>query len=58
MALPLPLVRAELDTGALVQVSQKGLDDGQDYFVCLRDDEDLPEGARQLYNWLRRQAAR
>jgi DNA-binding transcriptional LysR family regulator len=51
-----PLVQLELDEGSLVQVSTKGLDDGQDYFVCLRVDKDLPKGARQLYNWLRRQA--
>ena len=53
-----PLVRAELDNGSVVQVSQKGLDDGQDYFLSLRADKDLPKGARQLHNWLRRQAMR
>jgi LysR family transcriptional regulator, glycine cleavage system transcriptional activator len=53
-----PLIKDELDEGALVQLSSQGLDDGQDYFLCLREDEDLPKGARQLYQWLRRQPAR
>jgi len=53
-----PLIRNELEAGTLVQLSQKGLDDGQDYFACLRADKDLPKGARQLHSWLRRQAVR
>lgn len=53
-----PLIAAELDAGILVQLSQQGLDDGQDYFLCLREDDNLPRGARQLHQWLRRQSAR
>ncbi|MCC7272750.1 MAG: LysR family transcriptional regulator [Alphaproteobacteria bacterium] len=50
------LVGQDLASGALVQVSRQGLDDGQDYFLCARADVELPPGARQLYAWLRGQA--
>lgn len=52
------LIQHELKEGTLVQLSSRGCDDGQHYFVCLRSDKDLPKGARQLHNWLRKQAVR
>lgn len=52
------LIQDELRAGTLVQLSSKGFDDGQHYFVCLRSDKDLPKGARQLHGWLRKQALR
>jgi DNA-binding transcriptional LysR family regulator len=53
-----PLIQDELKEGMLVQLSSKGFDDGQHYFICLRSDKDLPKGARQLHSWLRKQALR
>jgi len=50
------LIQDELKEGTLVQLSSKGFDDGQHYFICLRSDKDLPKGARHLHNWLRKQA--
>lgn len=52
------LIQDELKEGTLVQLSSKGFDDGQHYFVCLRSDKDLPKGARLLHSWLRKQAVR
>jgi DNA-binding transcriptional LysR family regulator len=52
------LIHAELKEGTLVQLSSKGFDDGQHYFICLRSDKNLPKGARQLHSWLRKQALR
>lgn len=52
------LIQDELKEGKLVQLSSKGFDDGQHYFICLRSDKDLSKGARQLHSWLRKQAVR
>ncbi|KKJ07903.1 LysR substrate-binding domain-containing protein [Burkholderia gladioli] len=52
-----PLIEAELAGGELVQLFDTALDDGRDYYLCTRDDLDLPDGARRLAQWLRVTAA-
>ncbi|WP_186103767.1 LysR substrate-binding domain-containing protein [Burkholderia gladioli] len=52
-----PLIEADLAGGELVQLFDTALDDGRDYYLCTRDDLDLPDGARRLAQWLRVTAA-
>jgi len=40
-----------------VQLFDHALDDGRDYYLCTREDTDLPDGARRLADWLTRMAA-
>ncbi|MGI4861295.1 MAG: LysR substrate-binding domain-containing protein [Janthinobacterium lividum] len=49
-----PLIEQELHSGALVRLFEEALDDGRDYYVCVRTDAELPDGARRLAEWLRR----
>ena len=52
-----PLVERELASGALVKLFDHALDDGRDYYLCTREDADMPDGARRLAEWLRKIAA-
>ncbi|WP_431284584.1 LysR substrate-binding domain-containing protein [Humitalea sp. 24SJ18S-53] len=47
------LIEQELRAGHLVQLSEHGIRDGQDYYLCLRADQDLPPAVHQLAAWLR-----
>jgi LysR family glycine cleavage system transcriptional activator len=49
-----PLVRAELDSGDLVQLFDSELDDGRDYYLCRRAGAELPDGALRLADWILR----
>ncbi|PRH13435.1 LysR substrate-binding domain-containing protein [Burkholderia multivorans] len=51
-----PLVQRELASGELVQLFDHALEDGRDYYLCTREDADLPDGARRLAEWLRKMA--
>jgi DNA-binding transcriptional LysR family regulator len=47
-----PLIRSELAAGTLVQLSDEALNDGRDYYLCVRSDVEMTEGARRLADWL------
>jgi LysR family transcriptional regulator, glycine cleavage system transcriptional activator len=49
-----PLVRRELESGALVQLFNLELDDGRDYYLCRRAGAELPDRALRLAEWLTR----
>ncbi|WP_211855340.1 LysR substrate-binding domain-containing protein [Plastoroseomonas hellenica] len=48
------LLEAELQDGRLLVVSERGVDDGQDYYLCVRSDQNPSPAVRQLAAWLRR----
>jgi DNA-binding transcriptional LysR family regulator len=48
-----PLIERELAAGALIQLSDKELDDGRDYYLCVRSDVEMTDGAARLAMWLR-----
>lgn len=48
------LLEAELRGGQLQVLSERGVDDGQDYYLCIRSDQDPSPAVRQLAAWLRR----
>ncbi|SDR47890.1 transcriptional regulator, LysR family [Paraburkholderia fungorum] len=47
-----PLIERELASGELVRLSEATLDDGRDYYLCMRTDTELPVGARRLAQWI------
>lgn len=47
------LIEEELRAGLLVQLSEHGVDDGQDYYLCTRTDQEQAPLVRQLAVWLR-----
>lgn len=47
------LIEEELRSGRLVQLFERGIGDGQDYYLCLRNTQDLPSAVRQVAAWLR-----
>lgn len=50
-----PLIEDDLRAGRLVQLSERGLEDGQDYHLCVRTAAAPPPApVRQLADWLRR----
>ncbi len=51
------LIGPELAAGTLVVAHPAGLRDGRDYYLCTRDDRDIPLGVRQLIAWLAQAAS-
>lgn len=47
------LIEEELRSGLLVQLSEHGVGDGQDYYLCVRADDEPAPVIRQLAAWLR-----
>ncbi|MBR0654581.1 LysR substrate-binding domain-containing protein [Plastoroseomonas arctica] len=47
------LIEDELRSGRLVQIFARGIGDGQDYYLCLRNTQDLPGVVRQIAAWRR-----
>jgi DNA-binding transcriptional LysR family regulator len=47
-----PLIREAIDMGAMVRLFDMSLDDGRDYYLCMRADSELPDGARRFAEWL------
>lgn len=47
------LIEDEMRSGLLVQLSDQGIADGQDYHLCVRTDRDALPALRQLAAWLR-----
>ena len=52
------LLEREIAAGQLAVLSRRSVSDGQDYYLCVRSDVEAPPAARQLVEWLRRQAMR
>jgi DNA-binding transcriptional LysR family regulator len=49
-----PLIEDDLQAGRLIQLSDRGLEDGQDYYLCVRTAAGPPPPpVRQLAEWLR-----
>lgn len=47
------LIEDELRDGSLMQLSEHGVADGQDYYLCIRADDEPAPIVRQLAAWLR-----
>lgn len=47
------LIEQELRAGQLLVLSEQGVSDGQDYYLCIRTDPDPQPAVRQLAAWLR-----
>ena len=54
-----PLIEKELQSGQLVRLvfnststANAALDDGRDYYLCSRTNNDMPDGARRLFTWI------
>lgn len=53
-----PLIRRYLDSGELVKLWDLPLDDGRDYHLCIRQDSEMTQDGKLLYNWLREESTR
>lgn len=51
-----PLIAPYLESGELVKIFDLPIDDGRDYYLCVRADSDMTEDGKLLQNWLRRAA--
>lgn len=51
-----PLIAPYLESGELVKIFNAPIDDGRDYYLCVRSDTDMTEDGKLLQNWLRRAA--
>ncbi|ONG56056.1 hypothetical protein BKE38_06920 [Pseudoroseomonas deserti] len=47
------LLQQELRDGSLVQLSERGIGNGEDYYLCLRQDGETGAPVRHLAAWLR-----
>lgn len=52
-----PLIAPYLQSGELVKLFDLPIDDGRSYYLCVRQDSEMSEEGRALYNWLRAQSA-
>ena len=52
-----PLIAPYLKSGELVKIFNHTLDDGRDYYLCVRADSEMSEAGRRLQAWLREEAA-
>jgi LysR family transcriptional regulator, glycine cleavage system transcriptional activator len=50
------MIEHEIRSGALTIMGSHYFDDGRDYYLCMREGEDFPEGAKNLVRWLRQEA--
>ena len=51
-----PLIAPYLESGELVKIFDSPIDDGRDYYLCVRADSEMTEDGKLLQNWLRRAA--
>jgi DNA-binding transcriptional LysR family regulator len=51
-----PLIAPYLESGELVKIFDLPIDDGRDYYLCVRADSEMTEDGKLLQNWLRRAA--
>ncbi len=52
-----PLIAPYLASGELVKLSDHAIDDGRDYYLCVRKDSELSIEGANLQDWLKREAA-
>ncbi|QHM75550.1 Glycine cleavage system transcriptional activator [Mixta theicola] len=50
-----PLIRPYLESGELVKLFDLPIDDGRDYYLCVRQDSEMTEEGKRLQSWLRAQ---
>ena len=50
------IVNAYLESGELVKIFDAPIDDGRDYYLCVRQNSDMTEDGKLLQAWLRRAA--
>jgi len=48
------LIEHELSSGTLVQLFDTPLNTGEDYYLCVREEEDLPEPVERVVQWILR----
>jgi len=53
-----PLIAPFLESGELVKLWDLPLDDGRDYYLCIRQDTQMTEDGQLLYSWLHQESAR
>lgn len=51
-----PMIAPYLTSGELVKICDTPIDDGRDYYLCVRQDVEMSPEALQLQQWLRLQA--
>lgn len=51
-----PLIAPYLESGELVKIFDLPIEDGRDYYLCVRSDTEMTEDGKLLQNWLRRAA--
>ncbi len=51
-----PLIAPYLESGELVKIFDAPIDDGRDYYLCVRQDSDMTQDGKLLQSWLRRAA--
>lgn len=51
-----PLIAPYLESGELVKIFDLTIDDGRDYYLCVRSDSEMTEDGKLLQTWLRRAA--
>ncbi|EMX9089499.1 TPA: LysR family transcriptional regulator [Klebsiella oxytoca] len=51
-----PLIAPYLKSGELVKIFDAAIDDGRDYYLCVRQDSEMTPNGKLLQSWLRQQA--
>nr|VUD28561.1 Uncharacterised protein [Raoultella sp. NCTC 9187] len=51
-----PLIAPYLNSGELVKIFDAAIDDGRDYYLCVRQDSEMTPNGRLLQSWLRSEA--
>ncbi|VEB95930.1 Gcv operon activator [Cedecea lapagei] len=51
-----PLIAPYLESGELVKIFDLPIDDGRDYYLCIRQDGEMTQDGRLLQSWLQRAA--
>jgi len=53
-----PLIAPYLNSGELVKLWDLPLDDGRNYHLCIREDSEMTQDGKLLYNWLRTESGK
>jgi DNA-binding transcriptional LysR family regulator len=48
-----PLIAPYLESGELVKIFDMPIDDGRDYYLCVRQDVEMSQDGKLLQSWLR-----
>ncbi|MGG5837631.1 LysR substrate-binding domain-containing protein [Huaxiibacter chinensis] len=51
-----PLIASWLESGELVKIFDAPIEDGRDYYLCVRQDSEMTQDGKLLQSWLRRAA--